>query len=965
MLQEKLKLSEKTSVTPTEKLSVKLNFLRKPLPVNQINITEEMIKVLKSDLESKASAKLFSSGVSFRKLANVVSSGARMSHLNRILKSKDFGAEYAKKMLKRTKCLSKDVTLAAKVMIGKGFFEQVKNIDDPVFLGQAILALRKETFATALDSRSTPALTEVLFRGPLMTKLFEILVDSGGEMRKSLELIKIIPFDLARKLVKASKIFSNKLPETAVKRSTENVEFRENFFDFMTLIKEEYITPSLLSNLNFILSSLISGKTMARLLDVGLNISEATHDPRYLYAVNILLKNSISPEETIILMEAKETLNRLISADEKLIASIHQLLYDQSLTASEVSMFLKNSDERCRLREVLVDSTSQSTLAKLLQNGLSPSIIGKFMSETSLSISEKGNSPSDLIEIVNNPLPIFNLLDDKESFDFEDESGAEKPLLHPTFFSPLIYFKLEPEKSFFTTLENAFRIFVPLNSVSEKSYLTISCPRAGKINWQNDSIPLISPPLFINISKSNHFSSSRKITVLYPISRKSNTDFHRPQFFRIDANSNVKLDTTILTGRQTKPNSSDVGEGNKQLFCATDVEPGWTVVLALIPHINHSLFLTGKEKAALTKEVSLTVAPELTEDKPLELVSKLIPLPLESTLKHLKKNHHLDLKWISPIIQFTNARRIAFPISLEFKKSTTRASKINVLQKIPNGADWAQQEAKIQRSDERFIVQTKTISHLMIVVASMELEKTILEGVPSLVLGFSQTQNVGFEIFQKKNQNNILKLKYSTSDSSDSSDSWKTLGKTKTRIKNNSKFNLLAGKFTFSSAAALSQQVFASIYPSVEETFMIPKPMIEKLQIKLGSMQLKVGNEILNVDVSVAENEEEEAIVHPESLIIYFTEKISSLIPSFYASRLAEYLDISRAEAEFYLERNDHENRAAKMIVSSFLKTCKMDEAFEKLEIALVKLQLHQLAQMVHEDRLHANWTKMSTTSLF
>ena len=54
-----------------------------------------------------------------------------------------------------------------------------------------------------------------------MTRLFEILVDSGGEMRKSLDLIKLIPFDLARKLVNASKIFSNKLPETAVRRSTD------------------------------------------------------------------------------------------------------------------------------------------------------------------------------------------------------------------------------------------------------------------------------------------------------------------------------------------------------------------------------------------------------------------------------------------------------------------------------------------------------------------------------------------------------------------------------------------------------------------------------------------------------------------------------------------------------------------------------------------------------------------------
>ena len=265
---------------------------------------------------------------------------------------------------------------------------------------------------------------------------------------------------------------------------------------------------------------------------------------------------------------------------------------------------------------------------------------------------------------------------------------------------------------------------------------TISCPRAGKINWTNDAFQLISPPLFLSITKKDT-NASRKLTVLYPISRKSNTDFHQPQFFRVEANANIKLDTTVLTARQTKPLSIEDSKG--QLFCATDVEPGCTIVLVLIPKINHSLFLTGKEKSRLTADVSLTIAPELAEDKPFELVSKLVPVPVESTLKYLNKNQ-LDLKWLSPIIQFTNARRIAFPISLEFSKTVSKAAKVFVMQKIPNENEWVQQECKIQRGDGKLVVQTKTISHLIVIIANQQLDKEILETIPNQVLAFSQSK---------------------------------------------------------------------------------------------------------------------------------------------------------------------------------------------------------------------------------
>ena len=65
------------------------------------------------------------------------------------------------------------------------------------------------------------------------------------------------------------------------------------------------------------------------------------------------------------------------------------------------------------------------------------------------------------------------------------------------------------------------------------------------------------------------------------------------------------------------------------------------------------------------------------------------------------------------------------------------------------------------------------------------------------------------------------------------------------------------------------------------------------------------------------------------------------------------------------VERNEHEKRAVEMIVSSFMKTATMEEIFQELEKALNKLKLDELAKLLHEDRLHANWTKMSTTSLF
>ena len=80
---------------------------------------------------------------------------------------------------------------------------------------------------------------------------------------------------------------------------------------------------------------------------------------------------------------------------------------------------------------------------------------------------------------------------------------------------------------------------------------------------------------------------------------------------------------------------------------------------------------------------------------------------------------------------------------------------------------------------------------------------------------------------------------------------------------------------------------------------MIPEPVIEKLQVKVGSVQLKIGNEHIDADVSLQSDAD---INHPESLVNYFTKKISPLIPNFYASRLAEYLGISIAETEFYRE---------------------------------------------------------------
>lgn len=80
---------------------------------------------------------------------------------------------------------------------------------------------------------------------------------------------------------------------------------------------------------------------------------------------------------------------------------------------------------------------------------------------------------------------------------------------------------------------------------------------------------------------------------------------------------------------------------------------------------------------------------------------------------------------------------------------------------------------------------------------------------------------------------------------------------------------------------------------------MIPEPAIEKLQVKVGTVQLKIGNEHLDADVSLESDAEKN---HPESLVNYFTKKISPLIPNFYASRLAQYLGISIAESDFYRE---------------------------------------------------------------
>jgi hypothetical protein len=71
------------------------------------------------------------------------------------------------------------------------------------------------------------------------------------------------------------------------------------------------------------------------------------------------------------------------------------MVMDMLVPVDSFANFLINCSENARLRECLLDSTLQSILVALLNKNIDGVIIGKFLSDTGMSIKELKNFSTD------------------------------------------------------------------------------------------------------------------------------------------------------------------------------------------------------------------------------------------------------------------------------------------------------------------------------------------------------------------------------------------------------------------------------------------------------------------------------------------------------------------------------------------------------------------------------------------
>jgi hypothetical protein len=75
---------------PDTKLSIKLRFLKEKSSKKraEFRLSDDMVSVLKSELNPQGAAKMVGAGFSFKKIAKLISTGGKMTHLNRLLQNK-------------------------------------------------------------------------------------------------------------------------------------------------------------------------------------------------------------------------------------------------------------------------------------------------------------------------------------------------------------------------------------------------------------------------------------------------------------------------------------------------------------------------------------------------------------------------------------------------------------------------------------------------------------------------------------------------------------------------------------------------------------------------------------------------------------------------------------------------------------------------------------------------------------
>ena len=102
--------------------------------------------------------------------------------------------------------------------------------------------------------------------------------------------------------------------------------------------------------------------------------------------------------------------------------------------------------------------------------------------------------------------------------------------------------------------------------------------------------------------------------------------------------------------------------------------------------------------------------------------------------------------FVLPVVNFSNSRRIPFPITVTFKlrefERRFENCKLFLLQKDPSTGEWIDTtpiaECKFVAKTSEVHAKTKILSSLMVAVSSNSIDKDIITSIPSEVLSTNQ-----------------------------------------------------------------------------------------------------------------------------------------------------------------------------------------------------------------------------------
>ena len=135
------------------------------------------------------------------------------------------------------------------------------------------------------------------------------------------------------------------------------------------------------------------------------------------------------------------------------------------------------------------------------------------------------------------------------------------------------------------------------------------------------------------------------------------------------------------------------------------------------------------------------------------------------------------------------------------------------------------------------------------------------------------------------------------------SDQWTKIHNFKTNVKPGQKFQLSSQKLLFGNPDETTGVLSPLIYPQQTISYLVVKPKIEKIKITMGSIQLKIGNQIENFDVNLEKDEKQ------NSAQKYFIEILAPMIPKIYF-----IFSLSYIPENFILVRPEENNSKSKKL---------------------------------------------------